>query len=110
MFNHDLWHVFTIILNPKSHLSILDGIQNNPEPTHTIRLHDDDYYRLILALGSLSGWDLVPATGCLGKYSPKNFSSDDTMQFFCNSLSIDAIQPFIINVLAWLFQLELLAK
>ena len=63
------------MLNPKSHLSILDGIQKDPEPTHTIRLHDDDYYRLILvdmALGSLSGWDLVPATGYLGKYSPQS--------------------------------------
>lgn len=74
-FNHNQCHVFKIILNPKSHLPILDGIQKNPEPTHTIRLHDDDYYRLILvdmALGSLSGWDLVPATGYLGKYSPKS--------------------------------------
>ena len=67
--------LFIIILNPKSHFSILDGIQKNPEPTHTIRLHDDDYYRLILvdmALGSLSGWDLVQATCCLRKYSPKS--------------------------------------
>ena len=67
--------MFLIIFNPKSQYQILNVFQKNPEPTHTIRLHDDDYYRLILvdmALGSLSGWDPVPATGSWGKYSLKS--------------------------------------